>query len=173
MTVVEAKRQSGIIKLTLEGNNPSAIQRNVECNFKRLRVTRNIGRRSEETEKSLSFLNNELPRLKKTLEVAEQDLNTYRKNFKSIDIPSEVKELISQSSALEKMRLDLALKKKELESRYQPDHPLVKGLNFQLAQLENQSVRMNQELSKLPSVQQEFYEKSVMCWLIVNYMSLY
>ena len=158
MTVVETKRQSGIIKLTLEGGNPGATVEMLNAIVNSY-VTRNISRRSEEAEKSLIFLNNELPRLKKNLEMAEQDLNTYRKNFKTIDIPSEVKELLSQSTSQEKMRLDLELKKKELESRYQPDHPLLKGLNFQIAQLVNKSGQMSQELSKLPQVQQEYLRK--------------
>ena len=158
MTATETKRQSGIIKLTLEGANPGSTKEMLSAIVNSY-VTRNISRRSEESEKSLNFLNNELPRLKKNLEVAEQDLNTYRKNFKTVDIPSEVKELLTQSTAQEKARLELELKKKELESRYQPDHPLVKGLNFQLAQLINQSGQMSQELSKLPQVQQEYLRK--------------
>ena len=158
MTAAETKRQSGIIKLTLEGTNPSATKEMLSA-IVNSDVTRNISRRSEESEKSLIFLNSELPRLKKNLEAAEQDLNTYRKNFKTVDIPSEVKELLTQSTAQEKARLELELKKKELESRYQPDHPLLKGLNFQLAQLVNQSGQMRQELSKLPQVQQEYLRK--------------
>ena len=158
MTATETKRQSGIIKLTLEGTNPSATKEMLRA-IVNSSVTRNISRRSEESEKSLIFLNSELPRLKKNLEAAEQDLNTYRKNFKTVDIPSEVKELLTQSTAQEKARLELELKKKELESRYQPDHPLLKGLNFQLAQLSNQSGQMSQELSKLPQVQQEYLRK--------------
>jgi tyrosine-protein kinase Etk/Wzc len=158
MTVAETKRQSGIIKLTLEGGNPGSIKEMLSA-IVNTYVTRNISRRSEESEKSLVFLNSELPRLKKNLEAAEQDLNTYRKNFKTVDIPSEVKELLIKSTAQEKMRLELELKKKELESRYQPDHPLVKGLNFQLAQLLNQSGQMSQELSMLPQVQQEYLRK--------------
>ena len=158
MTATETKRQSGIIKLTLEGTNPSATKEMLSAIVNSY-VTRNISRRSEESEKSLDFLNSELPRLKKNLEATEQDLNTYRKNFKTVDIPSEVKELLTQSTAQEKARLELELKKKELESRYQPDHPLLKGLNFQLAQLVNQSGQMSQELSKLPQVQQEYLRK--------------
>ena len=158
MTAAETKRQSGIIKLTLEGGNPAATKEMLTAIVNSY-VTRNISRRSEESEKSLIFLNSELPRLKKNLEAAEQDLNTYRKNFKTVDIPSEVKELLTQSTAQEKARLELELKKKELESRYQPDHPLLKGLNFQLAQLVNQSGQMSQELSKLPQVQQEYLRK--------------
>ena len=158
MTAAETKRQSGIIKLTLEGTNAGATKEMLSAIVNSY-VTRNISRRSEESEKSLIFLNSELPRLKKNLEAAEQDLNTYRKNFKTVDIPSEVKELLTQSTAQEKMRLELELKKKELESRYQPDHPLLKGLNFQLAQLSNQSGQMSQELSKLPQVQQEYLRK--------------
>ncbi|SMC82264.1 polysaccharide biosynthesis tyrosine autokinase [Polynucleobacter kasalickyi] len=158
MTVAETKRQSGIIKLTLEGTNSGATKEMLSAIVNSY-VTRNISRRSEESEKSLIFLNSELPRLKKNLEAAEQDLNTYRKNFKTVDIPSEVKELLTQSTAQEKARLDLELKKKELESRYQHDHPLLKGLNLQLAQLVNQSAQMNQELSKLPQVQQEYLRK--------------
>ena len=66
MTAAETKRQSGIIKVTLEGINPGATKEMLTAIVNSY-VTRNISRRSEESEKSLNFLNSELPKLKKNL----------------------------------------------------------------------------------------------------------
>lgn len=158
MKAAETKRQSGIVKVTFEGTNPSKTKEMLSAIVDAY-VSKNISRRSEESEKSLVFLKSELPRLKKDIEAAEQELNTFRRNNKAIDIPTEIKEIFTQSTNQEKARLELELKKKEYESRYQPDHPLLKGINFQLAQLDNQSGLINQELRKLPLLQQEYLRK--------------
>ena len=158
ITAAETKRQSNIIKVTYENTNPdraAAMLRAITDAY----VGQNIGRRSEESQKSLEFLNRELPRLKGQLEGDEQALTDYRRNNKTVDIPGEVKELLTQSTNIEKARLDLELKRKEYQTRYQPDHPLLKGVDFQLAQLRTQTGQMDREISQLPQVQQDYIRK--------------
>ncbi|MDH6525563.1 polysaccharide biosynthesis tyrosine autokinase [Polynucleobacter sphagniphilus] len=158
VTVAETKRQSNIIKISYENTNPDRAAAMLSA-ITDAYVGQNISRRSAESEKSLQFLNKELPRLKGELELDEQVLTDYRSQNKTVDIPSEVKELLTQVTNVEKARLDLELKLKEYQTRYQPDHPLLKGVNFQLAQLRSQTGQMDHQISQLPQVQQDYIRK--------------
>jgi len=158
VTAAETKRQSNIIKITYENTKPDRAAAMLKA-ITDAYVGQNISRRSEESQKSLDFLNKELPRLKGELEGDEQALTDYRSQNKTVDIPGEVKELLTQSTNIEKARLDLELKRKEYQTRYQPDHPLLKGVNFQLAQLQTQTGQMDHQISQLPQVQQDYIRK--------------
>ena len=158
MSAAETKRQSNIINITYENTNPEKAAAMLLA-ISDAYVGQNISRRSEESKKSLEFLNKELPRLKADLEVNEESLSRYRSENKTVDIPGEIKELLTQTTNIEKARLELELKRKEYQSRYQPDHPLLKGVNFQLAQLQTQTSQVNQEISSLPQVQQDYIRK--------------
>ena len=154
----ETKRQSNIINITYENTNPVQAAAMLSA-ITDAYVGQNISRRSEESKKSLEFLNKELPRLKADLEANEDSLSRYRSENNTVDIPGEIKELLTQTTNIEKARLELELKRKEYQSRYQPDHPLLKGVNFQLAQLQTQTGRVNQEIASLPQVQQDYIRK--------------
>lgn len=154
----ETKRQSNIIKITYENTNPvraAAMLTAITDAY----VGKNISRRSEESKKSLEFLNKELPKLKANLEANEESLRSYRSENQTLDIPGEIKELLMQTTNIEKARLELELKRKEFQTRYQPDHPLLKGLNFQLVQLQTRTGQINQEISNLPQIQQDYIRK--------------
>ncbi len=159
LTATETKRQSGIIKLTFEDRNPAraALMLNSIANAY---VRQNVSRRSEEAEHSLAFLNQELPKLRAQLEVSEQSLNVFRNEKKTIDIPGEIKELLTQATTLEKSRLELELKRKEYAIRYQPDYPLLKAVNSQLAEVKTQADALNKQISQLPQVQQDYIRKA-------------
>jgi len=159
LTATETKRQSGIIKLTYEDRNPgrAALMLNSIANAY---VRQNVSRRSEEAEHSLAFLNQELPKLRAQLETSEQSLNVFRNEKKTIDIPGEIRELLTQATTLEKSRLELDLKRKEYAIRYQPDYPLLKALNSQIAEVKAQSDALNKQISQLPQVQQDYIRKA-------------
>ena len=142
VVAAETKRQSNIINITYENTNPvkaAAMLTAITDAY----VGKNITRRSEESKKSLEFLNKELPKLKANLEANEESLRSFRSDNQTLDVPGEIKELLTQTTNIEKARLELELKRKEFQSRYQPDHPLLKGLNFQLAQLQTQTGQVN------------------------------
>ena len=159
LTATETKRQSGIVKLTYEDRNPAraALMLNSIANAY---VRQNVSRRSEEAEHSLAFLNQELPKLRAQLETSEQSLNVFRNEKKTIDIPGEIKELLTQATTLEKSRLELELKRKEFAIRYQPDYPLLKAVNSQLEEVKTQSAALNKQISQLPQVQQDYIRKA-------------
>jgi tyrosine-protein kinase Etk/Wzc len=67
MTISEQGKQSGVIEVKLQGNNARLVNA-VLAEVGREYMRQNLARKTEEAEKSLAFLNKQLPELKQQLE---------------------------------------------------------------------------------------------------------
>lgn len=155
LTAVETKRQSSVIRLTYEGDNAFYAARFLNA-VADAYLAQNIKRRSEESERSLKFLKEQLPVVKERLESAEAALNTFRNREGSVDIAGQIKLLLDESAAVEKSKLEAQLNKKELEAKYRADHPLVRAVNGQLTEIEEASSRLSAQIRQLPVTQQQY-----------------
>src|SRR5690606_35235696 len=116
--------------------------------------------RSAEADQSLKFLEEQLPELRKELDAAEDALNVFRNEHRTIDIPGEISGLLTQSIELERTRLDLDLRRKEVDARYEPAHPVARALREQLARVNAEQQSMAAQIRSLPLVQQEYLRLS-------------
>ncbi|MBU3611175.1 AAA family ATPase [Polynucleobacter wuianus] len=162
LITTETKKGSNIIRASYEYKDPiraQAIMSAIANNY----VQANTNRRSEEASRSLEFLNNELPRLKEKLEIAESNLTQFRRQNNAVDIPTDIKELLAQSTNLEKIKVDIGLKLQEVSTKYTPLHPNYIALDSQLQKANSDSVKLNAKISALPQVQQEYirFERDV------------
>ncbi len=155
LRVAETKRQSGIMRIEYPGVDALAAARLVNA-IADAYVLQNVQRRAAEAEKSLQFLEEQLPQLRSQLDRAEGELNAFRNKHRTIDIPGEITTLLSQTVELEKNRLDLELKRKEADARYEPAHPVARALREQLASVSAQQKRMSERIEALPLVQQDY-----------------
>ena len=101
-----------------------------------------------------------MPRLKADLEVSEQNLNSFRNEKRTLDVPGEIRELLAQSTGIERSRQELELKRKQFQVQYQPDYPLLKAVNDQLKQIQVESSRLEKTISNLPQTQQDYIRKA-------------
>ncbi len=155
MTATETKRQSSVLKLTYEDANPANAARMLNA-IADAYLKQNLERRSEEADKSLKFLQEQLPELRKQLEVAEKAFNGFRNREKTIDISGEIKLLLDKTTNIEKLRIESELKRKELLQRYEPSHPVVRALDGQIASLKGDSQALARDISALPNTQQDY-----------------
>ncbi|HLS54441.1 MAG TPA: polysaccharide biosynthesis tyrosine autokinase [Zeimonas sp.] len=155
LRVSETKRQSGIMRVEYPGTDALAAARLVNA-IADAYVQQNAQRRAAEAEKSLQFLEEQLPQLRKQVEGAEGELNSFRNRQQTIDIPGEITGLLSQSVELEKNRLELEMKLKEGAGRYESAHPVMRALREQVASLTTQQKRVNERVRALPQIQQDY-----------------
>lgn len=118
-------------------------------------LEQNVQRRSAEARQSLSFLEGQLPVLKHNVEQKEEELSEFRSRSGTISIPDETRGLLSQSIDLENRRLELQMKRDELQQRFTPNHPMLKALNQQLDALELASVELGGHIDALPQSQRD------------------
>ncbi|KAF7788296.1 tyrosine-protein kinase Etk/Wzc [Pseudoalteromonas rubra] len=150
----EKGKDSGIINLSLQDPNPEYAEA-VLNKVANIYVRRNVERSSAEAQKSLDFLEYQLPQVKKQLEAAEQRFNDYQVKQQSVDITLETEGVLKQLVKLETQLQELELKKLELGRKFKQSHPSYQAAVEQIEAVENQKRRLAAEVKVLPETQQE------------------
>ncbi|MBU9147904.1 lipopolysaccharide biosynthesis protein [Burkholderia multivorans] len=151
----ETKRQSGIMQLSLEDHDPVFAARLLNA-IAAAYLDANARRRAEDAERSLAFLDRQLPVVKARLEQAEEALNTFRNAQGSIDPQGDVKLLIDQLSLVDKARLEAKLEYQDLSSKYVAGQPELAAVASKLKTLDQQSADLKNKVAHLPSQQQTY-----------------
>jgi tyrosine-protein kinase Etk/Wzc len=159
LKVAEQGKQSGVIEVSLEGTDPVQLAR-ILNEIGRQYLAHNEQRRSAGAEKSLAFLERQLPALKQSLEQAEANYNDMRNRYGSIDLGDESKGLLQLSVAAQTKLMDLAQKRAELASRYQGAHPLMLSVDQQINALNRELAGLDVRIKRLPKVEQEIVRLS-------------
>ncbi len=154
MSIAEKGKQSGIIGITLEGVNPK-LTGNILNQIGREYVRQNVERKSAEAEKSLSFLDQQLPELKKQLEQSENKYNQFRNSHGTIDLGEEAKLMLAQSVAGQAKLIELKQKREELLVRFTTDHPAVIGIDSQMKGISGEMKAIGEQIKKLPLMEQD------------------
>jgi tyrosine-protein kinase Etk/Wzc len=151
----QANRQSDLIKATYESANPVFAARMLNT-IAEVYLIQNAERSSAEAKQTLAFLNNELPRVRQALDDSELALNTFRSQTLTVDVTSEMTDILAISSGIESQKLALEIKQRQLALRYDKRHPVMVDLQTTLTGLNVQSENIAQRLRKLPLAQQDF-----------------
>ncbi|HFP0942767.1 TPA: tyrosine-protein kinase, partial [Escherichia coli] len=83
LSVIDKGKDTGMLTLSLSGYDPVLIQKivdNIASNY----LAQNIARQAAQDAKSLDFLNEQLPKVRSDLDLAESKLNEYRKKSDSV-----------------------------------------------------------------------------------------
>lgn len=158
-SVTERGKQTGIIQLSMTGSN----QQQVSLVLKQIVLTymeQNQSRGSEETNKTIKFMETQIPTLKEKLDESERVYNKFREQSGTIDVNREAELLVSETYQIDAQLNDLKLKKAELNTYYTAEHPLVVQINDQLTALNARKKEINQTVQRLPEIQREFLKLS-------------
>jgi len=150
----EKGKDSGIINLSLQSTKPSYAEKVLD-KVAAIYVRRNVERNSAEAQKSLEFLEVQLPEIKKQLEYAEQRFNDYQIKRQSINITLETQGVLEQVVKLETKLQELNLKRLELGRKFKKNHPAYQGIIEQIQAVEKQKDQLIGEVGSLPETQQE------------------
>ena len=154
LAIAEKGKQSGIISVSLEGADRARTV-NMLNEIAREYVRQNVDRKSEEAEKSLLFLEKQLPELKASLEQAEVRYNNLRNSRGTVDLSEEAKSVLQQSVLAQTRLVELKQKRDELQTRFQNENPLVVSVNQQIRTLEQELGSVNTKIKTLPSIEQD------------------
>ncbi|GAB3544247.1 polysaccharide biosynthesis tyrosine autokinase [Noviherbaspirillum agri] len=153
LNISERGKQSGIIDVSLEGPNAkhtTAVLNEIGREY----IRQNVDTKTEEAEKTLAFLNTQLPELKQELEKAESKYNQLRNTRGTVDLGEEAKSVLQQSLGTQTRMLELKQKREELLTRFQPEHPSVQAIDQQMRELRRELSSVDSKIKKLPDVEQ-------------------
>ncbi len=154
LKIAEQGKQSGVLRASLEGADPTLASR-ILNEIGQLYVRQNTERKAAEAEKSLAFLNTQLPDLKKQLEASEGKFNQFRSTQGTFDLDSEAKSMLDQSVNLRVKLLEAQQKRKELETRFTAQHPSMQALDGQIKELNDQIGALENKVKRFPTTQQD------------------
>jgi tyrosine-protein kinase Etk/Wzc len=159
LTVTERGKQTGIVQLTLTGDDQQQVSR-VLANIVQSYVNQNLSRGSEQTTTTIEFMESQIPQLKQKLQQSEEAFNKFREQYGTIDVSKEAEILLNESAQIERQLSELKLKQAELLTYYTAEHPLVIQINDQLAVLNDRRQEIKQTVTRMPEVQREFLQLS-------------
>ena len=154
LNIEELGRQSGVIRTSLEGSDPSRIAR-VLNEIGSLYVRQNVERKSAEAEKSLGFLGSFLPQLREQLEESEKKFNQFRNQNNMFDLGAEANVVLAQAVGLQTKLLELQQKRQELASRFTALHPSVQTIDAQINTINGEIAALNGRVKTFPNLEQD------------------
>lgn len=154
LSVSEKGKASGILTLNMTGTNPAEISNSLSA-VARQYLLQNIQRQAAEAEKSLEFLSEQQPELKAKLDQAEERLNKYRQQNKSVDLGLETQSVLTQLVDLEAQLNELSFKESELSRLYTRAHPSYQALLEKKQSLLRDKNELSKKVENLPNTQQE------------------
>ncbi|HEX8788338.1 MAG TPA: polysaccharide biosynthesis tyrosine autokinase [Telluria sp.] len=153
LLISEQGKNSGIIEVKLQGESARHTF-DLLSEIGREYMRQNLARKTEEAEKSLAFLNQQLPILKRQLEQAEDRYNQFRNAHGTVDLQEEARTMLAQAAAARARQIDLIQKKTELLARFTEDHPIVAAINRQSKEVEAEIQDVNARIKALPELEQ-------------------
>ncbi|MCS3429782.1 polysaccharide biosynthesis tyrosine autokinase [Klebsiella sp. BIGb0407] len=153
-TVSEKSKDSGMLGLTMSGEDPVLIEKilnNISDNY----LQQNISRQAAQDSKSLEFLQKKMPEVRNELDDAEDKLNAYRKQSDSVDLNLEAKSVLEQVVNVDDQINNLTFREAEISQLYKKDHPTYRALMEKRQTLEQEKNRLNKRVSGMPATQQE------------------
>ena len=151
--VKERGKKSGVLELSLIGPDAKQIELVLD-EIQKVYVRQNVERRSAEAEKTLKFLDAQLPALKVQVDAAEAAYNNYRQSRGSLDLSLETQGVLKSVVEVEDAAVKLKQEREELRQRFTSEHPTVQAVDAKLARLNDRRKQFDGEVSRLPETQQ-------------------
>lgn len=118
-------------------------------------VRQNVEMRSAEAEKSLEFLEDQLPMIKAKLDSAQQLLTSYRNKVGTVDLGAEAQGTLKRQVELKTLLLSLQQEYQEKSRLFKQDHPAMQAIVQQQERLQKEIGKEEGKTKKLPTTQQD------------------
>lgn len=153
-TVEEQGKDTGMLNLTMTGDDPQLIGKILES-ISRNYLQQNIDRQAAQDSKSLDFLDQKIPKVRSELYLAEDKLNSYRRQKDSVDLNLEAQSVLNRIVNVDNQLNELTFKEAEISQLYTKDHPTYNALMQKRETLQQEKSKLNKQISAMPATQQE------------------
>ncbi|MDO8333600.1 MAG: polysaccharide biosynthesis tyrosine autokinase [Nitrosomonas sp.] len=159
LAVLEKSKNTGILELTFESHSDEHAVR-ILNEIANIYVQQNVEYKSAESQKTLEFLDKQLPVLKDQLEAASSILNEYKNKKGSVDLNTETQNILKGVVEIKTQIMLLQQKRDELRQRFTESHPNIIAVDKQIARLQEQLQSHQRMIKTLPETQQVILELS-------------
>lgn len=152
ITVAENGKQSGVMTISMQGKDKAKIVRVIDhvlATFQQQNVEYN----SIEAERSLKFIESQLPEANNDMKIAEREIYEYRLNNKTVDLNLKTQQLLSQLLKIEQGLNELKLAEPELSRKFKKNHPLYIEFLRKKSDLQTKKSDIELQTSQIPTEQ--------------------
>lgn len=154
LNIAEDGKKTNIIIMSYEHRYPdkaAAVLNTIANTY----VRQNMEMRSAAAKKTLDFLEEQIPFVKKKLDSAEQTLTNYRNRAGTVDLTAEAKVTLERQVNLKTQHLALEQQWQENARLYKDDHPAMQAILQQQMRLKQEIKKEEVTVKSLPNTQQE------------------
>ena len=154
LKVAEKGKQTGIIGVQYShryADRAASILNSIAKTYLR----QNVEMRSAEAQKTLEFLEAQLPGVKAKLDSAEKILADYRHKIGSVDMTGETKAHLEKEIGLQRQILELEQERQSAMRLFKEEHPTVRTIVKQQDKLRGELARLKKNAETMPLTQQE------------------
>lgn len=154
LKVFEKGKQTGIIAIRYSHRYPDRAA-SILNTIAKTYLRQNVEMRSAEAEKTLEFLESQLPGVKAKLDSAEKILADYRYSIGSVDIGGETKAHLDKEGQLQRQIMQLEQERQSALRLFKEEHPNVQTIVKQQSKLRAELAQLKKNAEKMPLTQQE------------------
>ena len=154
VNAVEKDRNTNILEISYMDRYPDRAA-DVLNAIAEMYVRQNVEMRSAEAEKSLEFLEEQLPAIKAKLDSAQQLLTNYRNKVGTVDLGAEAQGTLKRQVDLKTQLLSLQQEYQEKSRLFKHDHPAMQAILQQQERLQKEIINEEGKTKKLPTTQQD------------------
>lgn len=155
-SVTETARDSSILRIELSDTDRLHAIRVLNA-IAQAYVGQNVSRSSAEAQRSLEFIQEQMPKAEQAVVDAQNKLNVYRQEQRSVDLTYETGALLTRVTEIEERLNALVLEEEQLKERYTLNHPTYQALLTNRTKLVEQLDELRDEAGGLPETQKEIF----------------
>lgn len=152
--VKEKGEQTGIISIKYSHRYPDRAA-SILNTIAKTYLRQNVEMRSAEAERTLEFLEGQLPGVKAKLDSAEKVLADYRYKIGSVDMTGETKAHLDKEGQLQRQIMQLEQERQAAMRLFKAEHPNVQTIVKQQNKLRAELAALKKNAEKMPLTQQE------------------
>lgn len=154
LQLAEQGRQSNVIGVSLEDSNRLRLARVLDAIGEQY-VKQNMARKSAEAEKTLAFLDAQLPTFENQLKTSEDAFARFRNQNGTIAFDEEAKVWLKKTADLQSTLLDLQQKRREAEPLFSDQSNKVQTLDKQIGAVQSELGSINTRIAGMPNIQRD------------------
>lgn len=154
LQMVEQGRQSNVIGVTLEDSNRVRLAAVLNAIAEQY-LRQNMERKSAEAEKTIMFLNTQLPIFERQLRASEDAYAHFRNENGTVAFDEEAKVWLAKTATLQTSLLDLQQKRRETEPYFTDQSSRVLTLDKQIGAVQGELGALNSRIAGMPNVQRD------------------
>ncbi len=146
---------TGIVTLTLQGPHPARIK-SVLNTIANQYIKQNVAAQAAQARQSLAFINQQLPKVKHTLDTAQSQLTQYRTEKGVVNLDAQAQSLLQSLTSLESQMTQVNLTRSSMQQRFTSSYPGLKALQAQRQDIQTQINAVKAQIENLPAKEKDY-----------------